>query len=99
MLEPDGDAEDGKAVSEIGGAIERIHVPAEVAAGLVPRAFFADHVMPRPAGADAVDDELLGLAVGDRDQVDVALIFHQYATGEVVKQERSGLARDSGNVG
>src|SRR5215472_12018499 len=59
VLQRNRNAEDGIAVSEIRRAIERIDVPAEVAAGFDSAALFAHQVMARPQFANAFNNQLL----------------------------------------
>src|SRR4029077_17579811 len=59
VFERHGDAEYGIAVGKVGGAIERVNVPAKVAAGLTPAAFLAHQIVVRPLLADALDNQLL----------------------------------------
>src|ERR1039458_10488544 len=69
-----GDAEDRVTVGEVGGAVQRIDIPAEAAAVGIARALFADDVMLVPRGAQAGDDQLLAGAVGLGDQIDAAFV-------------------------
>ena len=61
---------------EVGGAIERINVPAIFAAGLGTRALFAEDVVLRPAFSDPRRNQLLRLTVGLGDQINIALIVN-----------------------
>src|SRR5215471_18309546 len=59
VLERNRNAEDRIAMSEIRRAIERIDVPAEVAAGFDSAALFAHEVVAWPHFANARDNQLL----------------------------------------
>ncbi len=62
-------------MGKVGGAVERIHIPAKITAGFPAAAFFRDKIVFRPLLADALDDHLFRAAVGLRDQINVALIL------------------------
>src|SRR6478735_6788462 len=49
---------DGIAMGKVRGAIERVNIPAKVAAGFAPAALFANQVMIGPLLAYAVDNQL-----------------------------------------
>src|SRR5215472_7880055 len=77
---------------EVGGPVERVYIPAEVAAGFPAAAFLPDQVMVRPPLADALHDQLLRSPVGFRDQIGLALVFD----GDLAKaghEQRTGFAR------
>src|SRR5215471_9295754 len=59
VVQRNRNAEDGIAMSEIRRAIERIDVPAEVAAGFDSAALFAHEVVAWPHFANARDNQLL----------------------------------------
>ena len=58
VFQRDGNAKDRVAVGEVGGAVERVNVPAEVASGFATAAFFANQVMLRPLPAYALHNHL-----------------------------------------
>src|SRR5262245_10291274 len=55
VIQRQGNAKHRIAVREVGGAVERVNVPAEIAAGFAPAAFFANQVVLGPLFADALD--------------------------------------------
>src|SRR5712692_11106134 len=69
LREGKGDAEAGIAVGEIGGAVERIHVPAELGGRFLASAFFGGNGVFRKIFDKARDDELFGAFVGLGDKV------------------------------
>ena len=79
---------------EVGGAVERIDVPAVVGFGLAARAFLADDAVLRPARLQTFDNQFFGGAIGLGHQVDVALVLDGDAPREVAHQKRAGFARD-----
>src|SRR5438067_7439437 len=84
-------------MGKIGGAVKGINVPAIVAATVVQPAFFAENIVRGPAGANPFQDELFRIAVGDRDQINVAFVFNLDTLTEVVLQHRAGLACNVGH--
>src|SRR6266705_2989289 len=66
-----GNAEAGVAVSEIGSAVERIHVPAKLRSrsAFVTRSFFRGNGVLREIFGEPGNDGLLGAFVGLRDQI------------------------------
>src|SRR5579863_6124792 len=99
VLERHGDAKDGEAVGEIGGAIERVDVPAVVAAGILQAALFAENVVRRPVLTQALADQDLGFAVSDGNEVSVALVFDGHVAVEVVHEQGAGFAGNLGRGG
>src|SRR5580698_4218504 len=92
VLECHGNAEEGKAVGKVGGAVERVDVPAVVAAGVQQAAFLAEDIVRRPVLAQALANEGFGFAVGDGDQVGLALVFDGYVAMEILHEQGAGLA-------
>ena len=74
-LQPHGDAEHGKSVSEIGGAVERVDEPAIFGSALHPATFLGDNGVLRKSRPQALHDQLFGGAVGLGYQVEFALGF------------------------
>ena len=97
IFERQGNAKHGIAVGKIGGAVEGIHVPAIVAALLGAGAFLAQDVMPGPALANTAHDQIFRGAVGDRDQVHIALVLDLNPPPEVLHQDAAGFAGDLGH--
>ena len=60
---------------EIGGAIERIHVPAVLAAGVAQSFLLAEHVMPRPSLSNAFANQGFRFAIGRGNQVGFAFVL------------------------
>ena len=94
MFQPQRDVEHGEAVGEIGGAVQRIHVPAVFGGALVAAAFFGHDAVRGKVGAQALDDQLFAGAVGLGHQVEIALELEGDAALEIVGQQRAGFARD-----
>ena len=84
---------------EIGGAVQRIDVPAILAALIVQSLLFAQHIMRRKLLGDALADQHLGGAVGRRHQIGVALVLDLQSLMEIRQQQRSGLASDGRHGG
>ncbi len=83
---------------EVGGAVERVDVPAIVAAGIDQALLFAENIVAGPTRFDAFPDQNLGLAVGDRDQVGIALVLDLHVLLEVSHQQGARLAGDLGHA-
>ena len=94
MLQRHRDAEHGKAVREIRRPVQRIDIPAIVAAAIGARAFFAEEIVSGPALANALHDQLFGRAISLGDQVDIALVFETDAAPKAVHEQRAGFARN-----
>ena len=62
-------------MGEVGGAVQRIHVPAELPFQPVPRTLFAIDAMFGEDLAESLADQLLGSTIGHGDQIHIALIF------------------------
>ena len=99
LLKTHGDAELRHAVGEVGGAVERIDIPAELPLHAFAGSLFAVDAVVGPGLGDARADELLNGPIGDGDQVDVALVLRLHAGGQKFAQARSGLARDLRGAG
>ncbi len=88
------DVEDGKAVREVGGAVERIDKPRVLRWRRVSAALFRHNPVRREVGAEPFDDELFRRAVGFRDQVELAFALKGYPAFVVVGHQRAGFLRD-----
>ena len=86
-------------MGKVGGAVQRVHVPAELALQPLARALFAVDSVIRKGLAQPGADQLFRRAVGHRDQVHVALVLGLNALGKELAQARSGLARDLCGLG
>ena len=84
----------GQGVHEIGGAVERVDVPAGAVARRVGVVLFRDDGVARKGGADAFDDDGLGPAVDVGDEIDRALVLHAAAHADRFADERAGLQRE-----
>ncbi len=84
---------------EVGGAIERINIPAVLALNVVARALFAIDAVGWERGADAIEDQPLGIAVGHGDQVDIGFVLGLYALLKEAANQRPGLTRDACSFG
>src|SRR5205085_1688708 len=83
------------SVCKIGGAVKRVNVPSIVAAGFNAGAFLSNHIVMRPALANALQDKSFGVAVRFSHKVDVTLVFDLDSLGEVARQQLAGFASDS----
>ena len=95
----DRNAEHRIAMGKVGRAIEGIDIPAVVGVGTAASAFFADNAVFRPAGAQALDDQLLRSAVGLGHQINVAFVLDSDVAGEVAHEKRAGLAGNRFHLG
>src|SRR5258708_15746216 len=86
-------------MGEIGCAVQRINVPAIVAALVAESLLFTKNIVRRPLLADAFSDQHFGSAVRRRHQIGLALVFNFEMLVEMMHQQRTGLARDSGHGG
>ncbi len=99
MLQPHGDAELREPVGEVGGAVQRVDVPAELAFHPLPRSLFAvDAVLGKRFTEPRANEPFHG-AVGHGDQVHVALVLGLHALGKKLPQARTGLARNGRSLG
>ncbi len=92
-----GNAEAGVAVSEIGGAVERIHVPAKLRSrsAFVTRSFFRGNGVLRKIFGEPRNDGLLGTLIRLRDQVDfIALVADVHRPGKFFDQDLPGFLGD-----
>jgi len=76
----------GEAVGEIGRAVERIDDPERGRSVPVSAAFFGQDGVPGERSLDRFQDERLGLEIGLRDQVDLALVVGRQAGVEVIAE-------------
>ena len=99
MFQPHRNAELRESVGEVGGSVQRVHVPAELALHPFARALFAVDSVLGEGLAQAVADEFFHRAVGYGHQVHVALVLGLHALSEVLAQTRARLARNLGGLG
>src|SRR5215469_11506846 len=81
-------------MGEIGGAVERIDIPAIVAAGVDETLLFAKDVVAGKLTSDPLPDERLRLAVGGRHQIGFSLVLDVYIAAEKPHEQRARLAGD-----
>src|SRR5580658_8612732 len=81
-------------MSEVRGAVERIDVPAIVAALIVQSLLFPQHVVRGKLLTDALADQRFGSAVGRGHQVRIALVFDLQFLVEVLDKQRARFARN-----
>jgi hypothetical protein len=98
LFESHRHAELGEAVGEVGGAVEGIDVPAELGVEAVAGAFFAEDTVLGKDFAEARADELLAGAIGDGDEVGVALVLGLDALREELGEARAGFAGDESGL-
>src|SRR5262249_15244826 len=89
--EGDGNAEAGVAVCEIGGAVERINVPAVFGVVVFAQAFFGGNSVRWEIFAEALDDGLFAAFVSLRNEVDVAFVFDFGRAREFFAQDFAGF--------
>ncbi len=92
-------AELRKTVGKIGGAVQRVDIPAVFAFQPLARALFAIDAVLGKSLAEPAADELFDRAVGHCHQVHVALVFGLDARGEELAQPRASLAGDGRSLG
>lgn len=89
----DRDGEAGIAVREVGGAVERIHVPAEASSGCGTSAALLGHYgMAGKMAAQAADDQRFRAAVGFGDDVHLALVRNILRAAEIRGEQRASFA-------
>ena len=93
-LQAQRDVEHGEAVGEIGGAVQRVDIPAVLGRAFVPAAFFGHDGVRGEVRPQPLHHQFFRGAVGFRHQVELSLEFDGYAPFEVIRQKRAGLARD-----
>jgi len=86
VFETHGDAKLREVVGEVGGAVERVDVPAVFSLHAVASSFFAIDAVIGKCFGEALANQLFGGAVGDGDQVDVAFVLGDYALREKFAQ-------------
>src|SRR5882672_596358 len=91
----DRNAETRVTVCEVGGAVERIDVPAEFGGAFLAGAFFGGDGMVREIFIEALDDGLLGAFVGLRDDIDlVAFVADVQRARQLFDEDLAGLLCD-----
>ena len=81
-------------MGEIGGAVERIHIPAVIGTGLLAAALFAHDVVLGETAAQPLDDQRFRAAVRFGDDVRGALVVDLVRTIRELREQRAGFARD-----
>ncbi len=82
---------------EVRGTVQRIDVPAILAALIAKSLLFAQNIVRGPLLADAFANQHLGGAIGRCHQVRVTLVFDFQMLMEMMHQQRTGLASDGGH--
>src|SRR5580692_6773718 len=83
-----------KSVREVRRSIERIDIPAILAALVAESLLFAQNIVRRPLLPDPFADQHLGSAVSRRHQVSIALVFDLQMLMEVLHQQSTRFASD-----
>ena len=78
-------------MGKIRGAVKRIHVPAELLVEALAGSLFAVDAMVRKGLAEPCSEKFFDRAVGDGNEVDIALVLSLDATGQVLAQARASL--------
>ena len=94
MLKAHGDAELRRGVGEVGGAVERVDVPAVFGVEALAGTFFAEDAVGREDLGEAGADEGFAGAVCDCDQIGVALVLGFNTLGVKIAEDGSGFAGD-----
>ena len=92
MLQPQDNAEGRKAMGEVGGAVERIDVPAVLALHLVAGSLFAVDAVGGKGRLQLLANQLLAGAVGLGDEIDVALVLGGYTLFVKLPEQSTGLS-------
>ena len=79
---------------KVRSAIQRIDVPAIIAALIAESLLFAENVVGWPLLADAITNQCLGGAIGRRHQVGVAFVLNLQLLMKVIHQQRARFAGD-----
>ena len=91
MFEAQRDIEEGKAVGEVGGAIEWIDIPPVCALQAGACSFLAINAVVGKLFAQPADDEFLRCPIGFGHQVYIAFILGGHAAIEVAAKKLAGL--------
>ncbi len=79
---------------KIRSAIERIDIPAVVAALIAEPLLFAQNIVSRPEREDALANQFLGRAIRRRDEISVPFVFNLQMLVEVMHQQRARFTGD-----
>jgi hypothetical protein len=91
VFETQRDIEEGKAVGEIRGAIERIHIPSVCALQAGACSFLAINAVAGKLLVKPADDEFFRCSIGFGHQVYIAFIFGGHAAIEVAAKKLAGF--------
>src|SRR5204862_2834986 len=94
MFEPQRYTKYRKAMCEIGGSIQRVHIPAIVAVVIYQTTLFAQDVMRWPTCSYPFQDQGFCFAVGNCNQIDVTLVFHLHVLMKIFHQQRTRFPCD-----
>src|SRR5579863_4149098 len=87
-------AENWISMRKVRGAVERVHIPAVVAALVVQSLLFAKHVVAGKLLLDAFANQRFRSAVGRGNQIGVALVFDLDVLLKILHQQRARFARN-----
>ena len=73
-------------MGKVGRTVQRIDIPAEFPIQAVARSLFAVNAVIRKRLAQSRPDQFLHRAVGDRDQINIALVFRLDTLGKELAQ-------------
>ena len=99
MFQAQRNIEEGKAVGEIGGAVERIDIPPVSALQAGACSLFAKNAVIGKLFTQPADDEFFRSPIGFGHQVYIAFIFRGHAAIEVAAKQFAGLQCDAGCAG
>ena len=91
MLQAQGNIEEWEAVGEIGGAVQRVDIPAIRALQSGTGSLFAKDAMLWKLLAEPLYDELFRCSISFCNQVDIAFILRGHAALEVAPKQFTGL--------
>ncbi len=86
-------------MGEVGGPVQRVHVPAKLALQPLARALFAVDSMLRKGLGQPLANQLFRCPVGHRHQVHVALVLGLHALRKKLAQPRASLAGNRRGLG
>ena len=81
-------------MGKVCGAIEGIHIPAIVAAGVSQTLLFAENIVAGPEALDALPDQNFRLAIRYRDQVGITFVLDLHMLLKILHQQSARLAGD-----
>ena len=91
MLQAERDIEKREAVGEIGGAVQRVDIPAIRTLQSGAGSFFPKDSMIGKLLAEPLPDQLFRCSIGFCNQVDVAFVLRGHAALEVAAKQFTGF--------